>query len=196
MEMPATSSSTANARMAPMMMSAMPPPVVMINPSIPGARRMQAPSLHGAHLYAAQPRGTASCRSGGVVGLTRPSHGADERVDHPGGRRPVDPGIGREPALLAHRIPPGAHTDALGGLLEGAPPGEVRHDLGVADGGLGGDRQRAAPQDLALLDQAAFQHRLGARRDALGQLLAGTVSYTHLRAHETDSYLVCRLLLE
>src|SRR5665647_3343511 len=24
----------------------------------------------------------------------------------------------------------------------------------------------------------------------------GTVSYTHLRAHETDSYLVCRLLLE
>src|SRR5665647_1424838 len=28
--------------------------------------------------------------------------------------------------------------------------------------------------------------------DSAGQ----TVSYTHLRAHETDSYLVCRLLLE
>src|SRR5680860_1729445 len=28
----------------------------------------------------------------------------------------------------------------------------------------------------------------------LGRLIA--VSYTHLRAHETDSYLVCRLLLE
>ena len=28
------------------------------------------------------------------------------------------------------------------------------------------------------------------------QLEAATVSYTHLRAHETDSYLVCRLLLE
>ena len=27
-------------------------------------------------------------------------------------------------------------------------------------------------------------------------LSAGSVSYTHLRAHETDSYLVCRLLLE
>ena len=26
--------------------------------------------------------------------------------------------------------------------------------------------------------------------------IAGAVSYTHLRAHETDSYLVCRLLLE
>ena len=27
-------------------------------------------------------------------------------------------------------------------------------------------------------------------------IIAYTVSYTHLRAHETDSYLVCRLLLE
>src|SRR5664279_6366877 len=27
-------------------------------------------------------------------------------------------------------------------------------------------------------------------------LYPATVSYTHLRAHETDSYLVCRLLLE
>ena len=26
--------------------------------------------------------------------------------------------------------------------------------------------------------------------------ILGAVSYTHLRAHETDSYLVCRLLLE
>ena len=26
--------------------------------------------------------------------------------------------------------------------------------------------------------------------------ITNTVSYTHLRAHETDSYLVCRLLLE
>ena len=26
--------------------------------------------------------------------------------------------------------------------------------------------------------------------------LVDPVSYTHLRAHETDSYLVCRLLLE
>ena len=26
--------------------------------------------------------------------------------------------------------------------------------------------------------------------------LIAAVSYTHLRAHETDSYLVCRLLLE
>src|SRR5680860_1748419 len=31
---------------------------------------------------------------------------------------------------------------------------------------------------------------------AIAPLTAGPVSYTHLRAHETDSYLVCRLLLE
>src|SRR5665647_3600960 len=30
----------------------------------------------------------------------------------------------------------------------------------------------------------------------LGILVHAAVSYTHLRAHETDSYLVCRLLLE
>src|SRR5664279_3695407 len=29
-----------------------------------------------------------------------------------------------------------------------------------------------------------------------GQTMEEAVSYTHLRAHETDSYLVCRLLLE
>ena len=30
----------------------------------------------------------------------------------------------------------------------------------------------------------------------VGVFSNGAVSYTHLRAHETDSYLVCRLLLE
>src|SRR5665647_530031 len=30
----------------------------------------------------------------------------------------------------------------------------------------------------------------------LGSIVLIAVSYTHLRAHETDSYLVCRLLLE
>ena len=32
--------------------------------------------------------------------------------------------------------------------------------------------------------------------DLEGKNCLVTVSYTHLRAHETDSYLVCRLLLE
>src|SRR5680860_55314 len=41
------------------------------------------------------------------------------------------------------------------------------------------------------------QHRAFGRDIGLGLThRADTVSYTHLRAHETDSYLVCRLLLE
>ena len=32
--------------------------------------------------------------------------------------------------------------------------------------------------------------------DSLQGAIREAVSYTHLRAHETDSYLVCRLLLE
>src|SRR5665647_3901181 len=42
-----------------------------------------------------------------------------------------------------------------------------------------------------LLEQV---HRLGPHLRCIGVDIA--VSYTHLRAHETDSYLVCRLLLE
>src|SRR5665647_3655408 len=50
--------------------------------------------------------------------------------------------------------------------------------LGVNDEG-----GAVVPRDLPLVD---------------GDVSRGivTVSYTHLRAHETDSYLVCRLLLE
>ena len=39
-----------------------------------------------------------------------------------------------------------------------------------------------------MLQNAYFLAKIGADTAA--------VSYTHLRAHETDSYLVCRLLLE
>src|SRR5665647_3975595 len=54
--------------------------------------------------------------------------------------------------------------------------------------------------------EAEGSFSLGFRMKALPQAMAlahihsgtitGTVSYTHLRAHETDSSLVCRLLLE
>ena len=42
-------------------------------------------------------------------------------------------------------------------------------------------------------DLAAFRDEATAW---FGENTPGAVSYTHLRAHETDSYLVCRLLLE
>src|SRR5680860_212037 len=44
------------------------------------------------------------------------------------------------------------------------------------------------PRDLESLQPMRFQ--------TMGTPHPGPVSYTHLRAHETDSYLVCRLLLE
>ena len=51
-----------------------------------------------------------------------------------------------------------------------------------------------------LLAGALFAERSGVQYTAahvqIGALDHAPVSYTHLRAHETDSYLVCRLLLE
>src|SRR5665647_1817592 len=43
---------------------------------------------------------------------------------------------------------------------------------------------------------ASMPRRLFARAPRTSIRGPGAVSYTHLRAHETDSYLVCRLLLE
>src|SRR5665647_1898450 len=55
------------------------------------------------------------------------------------------------------------------------PPGPGRPDL-------------LRPWPIALVPFCSFTYSLKMRLTA--------VSYTHLRAHETDSYLVCRLLLE
>src|SRR5664279_6400699 len=48
----------------------------------------------------------------------------------------------------------------------------------------------SSPAPLALSVGCGFG---GFERDAFRMGLAESVSYTHLRAHETDSYLVCRL---
>src|SRR5665647_2500207 len=74
--------------------------------------------------------------------------------------------------------------------------GRVDDDLIVDEFHLGGDVGEI-PVDLRLerlevrpgLEQAEDVDLLRGRH-----FDAGTVSYTHLRAHETDSYLVCRLL--
>src|SRR5665647_3866686 len=57
-------------------------------------------------------------------------------------------------------------------------------------------------QDQGTHRGAVLIHQSATRLVADGQHMDGhriglrPVSYTHLRAHETDSYLVCRLLLE
>src|SRR5680860_1762431 len=50
---------------------------------------------------------------------------------------------------------------------------------------------------LLLFSQLEIHHALLARSSPNRMFRSpAPVSYTHLRAHETDSYLVCRLLLE
>src|SRR5665647_3672242 len=51
-------------------------------------------------------------------------------------------------------------------------------------------------QQALIDDRLARRQRRGRSSSALRNRALGSVSYTHLRAHETDSYLVCRLLLE
>ena len=53
--------------------------------------------------------------------------------------------------------------------------------------------------DLELWQLAAWPETLSSAAEKLASACgvdSVPVSYTHLRAHETDSYLVCRLLLE
>src|SRR5664279_2142126 len=74
------------------------------------------------------------------------------------------------------------------GVVVAAEPETVSDEGGAAHvvssggsrwSGAGGGRRPSGPS----------QTRVG------GQIASAPVSYTHLRAHETDSYLVCRLLL-
>src|SRR5665647_3986659 len=68
-----------------------------------------------------------------------------------------------------------------------------RRGVAVAEGLPDGDRVA----DVGHLDRPC--RLVGERlvRRVLGEVVGvHAVSYTHLRAHETDSYLVCRLLLE
>src|SRR5664279_3173503 len=73
-------------------------------------------------------------------------------------------------------------------------------DIVRADSRRGGFHSgRAREFEGSLLVQHGQHHRVGRRHrpvSLVDQLVPVAVSYTHLRAHETDSYLVCRLLLE
>ena len=49
---------------------------------------------------------------------------------------------------------------------------------------------------LSASSRSMMQEILISLVEIILMLMLLSVSYTHLRAHETDSYLVCRLLLE
>src|SRR5665647_3172402 len=56
-------------------------------------------------------------------------------------------------------------------------------------------KKTRAPRGRAAKLDETLKPRRPCRLSGIRQTV-DTVSYTHLRAHETDSYLVCRLLLE
>ena len=57
------------------------------------------------------------------------------------------------------------------------------------------DMQECCEETMYAGGREVFTDNSGVMRVIEGKDI-GAVSYTHLRAHETDSYLVCRLLLE
>src|SRR5664279_317665 len=76
-----------------------------------------------------------------------------------------------------HRPPQNAPIEeTVGAMAELVTQGKVRH-LGLSE------------VDSALLRRACAVHPIAAVQS---EYSLWTVSYTHLRAHETDSYLVCR----
>ena len=69
--------------------------------------------------------------------------------------------------------------------------GNIFATSAVIAGAVKGDIDVHGP---VILDTSAIV--MGNIKSKSVQINNGAVSYTHLRAHETDSYLVCRLLLE
>src|SRR5680860_1749522 len=95
---------------------------------------------------------------------------------------------------------------AMATPVEDRPP--IDHDVRTADLPANPQREQMipagrwveAPPEVRALgadlgyDLVSYIRRIG--RFLVWRAGPATVSYTHLRAHETDSYLVCRLLLE
>src|SRR5664279_6342207 len=68
--------------------------------------------------------------------------------------------------------------------------------VGCRPDSLGGSRTAGAPAGKGGSHAAVRTFHNSSARRVGNAIISVPVSYTHLRAHETDSYLVCRLLLE
>ena len=58
------------------------------------------------------------------------------------------------------------------------------------------DRAKVSPYECGIVDQTEPPERFPVRFYLIAMIFIVSVSYTHLRAHETVLDLVCRLLLE
>src|SRR5665647_3860623 len=126
-----------------------------------------------------------------------------DQVGAPGGRRrPRVPRWTPRP-VLSGRLDRKSSWEGVGlgggGTLPAKSPGGPE---GIAGGGghttpltQSGDGSRRTASDTGV---TRYMRAAGLIDHQCTHLLlcSGAVSYTHLRAHETDSYLVCRLLLE
>src|SRR5665647_3567161 len=108
-----------------------------------------------------------------AVAAADPARLLPGRLPPPPDGRTVVLGAGKAAASMAAAVERELH-----GPLEGLVVTRYRHDV-----------------PCARVEVVEAAHPVP---DAAGRAAAGRipVSYTHLRAHETDSYLVCRLLLE
>src|SRR5664279_3345858 len=179
-------------------------------PAAPSLRLRRQPTEYGVdggvpglQLRDEQPADPVEDESGAAEdGEYAEDHPVDDGVDVGVGAQggadtrdaPVVPAADEVPPALAERCGsrPGARVGrrhalsvavacrAAIGERPWSTPGSRRPPIRVTpDGGRGRCVSRSCPQG----------GRYGGR-------CGGSVSYTHLRAHETDSYLVCRLLLE
>src|SRR5680860_538412 len=104
---------------------------------------------------------------------------------------PVAPASASVTRVSSLRPVSGTAEEILG-LLRDWDAAEDPEPLVIATSGSSGLPKRVVlSRDAMRASALATQERIGGP----GQWVL-TVSYTHLRAHETDSYLVCRLLLE
>src|SRR5680860_1519977 len=109
-------------------------------------------------------------------------------------RTPAQPGSGHlsRPASSARRAASGSTTVIT--RTHSLHPGSLPSGRGAGKGELVLQHPRSTALTTTLGGPTVRDH-LG-RHGAHQPDGTPAVSYTHLRAHETDSYLVCRLLLE
>src|SRR5665647_2592363 len=73
-------------------------------------------------------------------------------------------------------------------------PSQRKAECSADPGGHGREGIGPVPGDVLRFEHSPLSRK--AAGGACHRIELHAVSYTHLRAHETDSYLVCRLLLE
>src|SRR5680860_1781415 len=122
----------------------------------------------------------------------RARDGPQARPDGGRGGRPAGEVPAGRRECAPHPAPGRGSPEGRGDQEAGTEGGRTRPRHGHPQGGPEGAARRSERGKVACRCFAALRPLAGLRSFPRPD----PVSYTHLRAHETDSYLVCRLLLE